>query len=163
MFLPTRDTVPIVPFCAEKDDIARIKGGGVEMKSRPPLWYTLQAVLSWILEEVLLAAFILWLLPHFFNINLPLWGLAILMLALAVYSGVMYRIGRQTFYIRPKVAAENIIGSEGIVARPLAPEGLVKVQGVLWKAICNESELGVGDEVEVVGMEGLKLIVRPKV
>jgi membrane-bound serine protease (ClpP class) len=84
------------------------------------------------------------------------------MIALAVYSGVMYRIGRQTFYIRPKVAAENIIGSEGIVTRPLTPEGYVKVQGVLWKAKCNGFELGVGDEVEVVGMEGLKLIVRPK-
>jgi len=132
------------------------------MKTRPPLWYTLQAVLSSILEEILLVAAVLWLLPHFFNVNIPLWGLAILMIALAIYSGVMYRFGRQTFFIRPKVAAENIIGSEGIVTRPLAPEGYIKVQGVLWKAICNESELGVGDEVEVVGMEGLRLIVKPK-
>ena len=132
------------------------------MKSRPPLLYTLQAVLSWILEEILLAAFVLWLLPHFFNINLPLWGLAILMLALAILSGVMYRVGRRTFFIRPKVAAENIIGSVGTVTRRLTPEGYVKVQGVLWKAICNGLELGVGDEVEVVGMEGLKLVVKPK-
>ncbi len=132
------------------------------MKTRPPLWYTLQAVLSWMLEEILLAAVVLWLLPHFFNINIPLWGLVILMVALAIYSGVMYRVGRQTFYIRPKVAADNIIGSEGRVTKPLAPDGYVKVQGVLWKAICNESELGVGDEVEVVGIEGLKLIVKPK-
>jgi len=132
------------------------------MKSRPPLWYTLQAVLSWVLEEILLAAIVLWLLPHFFNINMPLWGLAILMLALAAYSGFMYRVGRQTFFIRPKVAAENIIGSEGTVTKPLAPEGYVKVQGVLWKAICNDLELGVGDEVEVVGMEGLRLVVKPK-
>ena len=132
------------------------------MKTRPPLWYTLQAVLSWILEEILQAAVVLWLLPHFFNINMPLWGLAILMTALAIYSGVMYRFGRQTFFIKPKVAADNIIGSEGRVTKPLAPEGCVKVQGVLWKAICNESELGVGDEVEVIGIEGLRLIVKPK-
>ena len=132
------------------------------MKTRPPLWYTLQAVLSWILEEILLAAIVLWLLPHFFNINMPLCGLAILMTGLAIYSGVMYRVGRQTFYIRPKVAADNIIGSEGRVTKPLAPEGYVKVQGVLWKAICNESELEMGTEVEVVGMEGLRLIVKPK-
>jgi membrane-bound serine protease (ClpP class) len=131
------------------------------MKPRPPLWYTLQAVLSWMLEEILLAAFVLWLLPHF-NVNIPLWGLAIMMIALAIYSGVMYRIGRQTFFIRPKVAADNLIGSEGRVTSPLAPDGYVKVQGVLWKAICNESELGVGDEVEVIGMEGLRLIVKPK-
>jgi membrane protein implicated in regulation of membrane protease activity len=131
------------------------------MKSRPPLWYTLQAVLSSVLEEILLAAVVLWLLPHF-NIKIPLWGLAILMLALAVYSGVMYRVGRQTFFIRPKVAAENIIGSEGSVTKPLSPEGYVKVQGVLWKATCNETKLEIGDEVLVVGMEGLRLIVKPK-
>jgi len=132
------------------------------VKSKPPLWYTLQAVLSWILEEILLAAAVLWLLPHFFNINIPLWGLAIMMIALAAYSGVMYRVGRQTFFLRPKVAAESIIGSEGIVTKPLAPEGYVKVQGVLWKAICHEPGLGVGDEVEVVDIEGLRLIVKPK-
>lgn len=132
------------------------------MKTRPPLWYTLQAVLSWMLEEILLAAVVLWLLPHFFNINIPLWGLVILMVALAIYSGVMYRVGRQTFFIRPKVAADNIIGSEGTVTKRLAPEGYIKVQGVLWKATCNEIELEIGDEVVVVGIEGLKLIVKPK-
>ena len=132
------------------------------MKTRPPVWYTLQAVLSWMLEEILLVVAVLWLLPHFFNINMPIWGLAILMAALAIYSGVMYRVGRQTFFIRPKVAADNIIGSEGRVTKPLAPEGYVKVQGVLWRAMCNERELVVGDEVEVIGIEGLRLIVKPK-
>jgi membrane protein implicated in regulation of membrane protease activity len=132
------------------------------MKTKPPLWYTMQAVLSWMLEEIALVAIVLWLLPNLFNINIPLWCLAILMVALAVYSGVMYRVGRQTFFIRPKVAAENIIGSEGVVTRPVAPEGYVKVQGVLWKATCNEIELEIGDEVVVVGMEGLRLIVRLK-
>jgi membrane protein implicated in regulation of membrane protease activity len=132
------------------------------MKTRPPLWYTLQAVLSWILEEILLVAVVMWLLPHFFNINTPLWVLAILMLALAVYSGVMYRFGRTTFFIKPKVAADNIIGSVGTVTKPLTPEGYVKVGGVLWKAKCRETELDVGEEVEVVGMEGLRLLVEPK-
>jgi membrane-bound serine protease (ClpP class) len=107
-------------------------------------------------------AVVVWLLPHLFDITVPLWGLAVLMLALAVYSGTMYRIGRQTFFMKPKVAAENIIGSRGTVTRRLAPEGYVKVQGVLWRAICKQSDLEIGDEVEVIGMEGLKLIVRPK-
>lgn len=130
------------------------------MKTRSPLWYTLQAVLSWMLEEIILAAVVLWLLPHYFNINIPLWGLAILMLALAAYSATMYRFGRQTFFIRPKVATENIIGSAGVVTKPLTPEGYVKVQGVLWKAICEEAELEAGDEVEVVAIEGLRLVVK---
>jgi membrane protein implicated in regulation of membrane protease activity len=132
------------------------------MKTKPPLWYTAQAILGWMLEEAILVAIVLWLLPQF-DVNLPLWVLAILMLALAVYSYVMYRVGRATFLIRPKVAAETVIGSRGKVTKRLAPEGYVKVQGVLWKAICVESELEVDDEVVVVGIEGLRLIVSPKV
>jgi len=129
------------------------------MKDRPPLWYTAQAILGWMIEEAILVAAVLWLLP-LFDINIPLWGLAILMAALAVHSFVMYRVGRPTFLIKPKVAAENIIGEEGRVTRRLAPEGYVKVKGVLWKAICDEAELEIGDEVVVVGIEGLRLIVK---
>jgi membrane protein implicated in regulation of membrane protease activity len=113
------------------------------------------------LEEVVLVAVVLWLLP-LFNINIPLWGLAILMVALAIYSYIMYRVGRSTFLMKPKVAAETIIGDDGKVTKRLAPEGYVKVQGVLWKATCVESELEAGDDVVVVDINGLRLIVSPK-
>jgi membrane protein implicated in regulation of membrane protease activity len=131
------------------------------MKSRLPIWYTAQAILGWMLEEAILVAAVLWLLP-LFNIDIPLWGLAILMVALAIYSYIMYRIGRSTFLMKPKVAAETIIGNDGKVTKRLAPEGYVKVQGVLWKATCVESELEVGDDVVVVDINGLRLIVSPK-
>ena len=131
------------------------------MKTKPPIWYTVQAILGWMLEEVVLVAVVLWLLP-LLNINIPLWGLAILMVALAVYSYVMYRVGSPTFLMKPMVAAETIIGNDGKVTKRLAPEGYVKVQGVLWKATCVESELEVGDDVVVVDINGLRLIVSPK-
>jgi membrane protein implicated in regulation of membrane protease activity len=113
------------------------------------------------LEEVILVAVVLWLLP-LFNINIPLWVLGILMVALAVYSYTMYRVGVPTFLMKPKVAAEAIIGNDGKVTKRLDPEGYVKVQGVLWKATCVESELEVGDDVVVVNIKGLRLIVSPK-
>ena len=131
------------------------------MKTKPPLWYTVQAILGWMLEEAILVAAVLWMLPQF-DVNLPLWVLGVLMAALAIYSYIMYRVGRSTFLIRPKVAAETVIGNGGKVTKRLAPEGYVKVQGVLWKATCVESELEVGDEVVVVGIEGLRLIVTTK-
>ncbi|MBM4446022.1 MAG: hypothetical protein FJ023_01550 [Chloroflexi bacterium] len=161
MFPPTRDTVRIVLIFVAKGDIMRSRGEP-EMKPKPPLWYKVQAVLGWMLEEAMLVAVVLWVLPHLFNINIPLRGLAILMAALAVHSYIMYRIGRPTFLMRPKVSAETIIGNEGKVTKRLAPDGYVKVQGVLWKATCAESELEVGDEIVVVNIEGLRLIVSPK-
>lgn len=131
------------------------------MKTKPPLWYTVQAIVGTVLEEVVLVAIVLWVLPHF-DIHIPLWGLAILMVGLAILSYVTYLIGKPTFILRPRVAPETIIGSEGKVVRPLAPEGYVKVQGVLWKAVCAESGLEAGDEIVVVGIDRLKLIVCPK-
>ncbi len=131
------------------------------MKTKPPIWYTVQAILGWMLEEAILVAVVLWLLP-LLSINLPLWVLGILMVALAVYSYTMYRVGVPTFLLKPKVAAETIIGNDGKVTKRLDPEGYVKVQGVLWKATCGESELEVGDDVVVVDIKGLRLIVSPK-
>ena len=121
----------------------------------------MQAILGWMIEEAILVAVVLWLMP-LFDIYIPLWGLAILMASLAVYSYIMYRVGKSTFLIRPRVAAEAIIGCEGKVTRRLAPGGYVKVQGVLWKATCDEAELEIDDEIVVVDIDGLKLIVSPK-
>ena len=128
------------------------------MKTKPPLWYTVQAIVGTILEEAALVAIVLWVLPYYFDIHIPLWGLIALVVAFAIFCYVTYRIGKPTFFLKPKVAPEAIIGKEGIVVKPLAPEGYVKVQGVLWKAICGESA-DVDDEVIVVELDGLKLIV----
>jgi len=132
-----------------------------KMKTKSVLWYTIYSIISTILEEVALAAIVLWGLPYF-NIHIPWWGLAMLMIALAVYSYIAYRIGKPTLTMKPLVSLETMIGSEGKVVTPLAPEGYVKVKGELWKASSTESELEVGDEVVVVGIDGLKLIVSGK-
>lgn len=133
----------------------------LNMKTKSVLWYTIYSIISTILEEVALAAIVLWGLPYF-NIHIPWWGLAMLMIALAAYSYIAYRIGKPTLTMKPLVSLETMIGSEGKVVTPLAPEGYVKVKGELWKASSTESELEVGDEVVVVGIDGLKLIVNRK-
>jgi len=120
-----------------------------------------QAIVGALFEQVLLVVAVLWLLPRF-GISLPLWLLAVLMLGLAVHSYIMYRVGRPTFSLKPKVAFENIIGAVGVVTRWRSSEGYVKVQGVLWKARCPEYGLKVGDEVVVTDVSGLSLVVVPK-
>ena len=128
------------------------------MRKRAPVWYTIQAIIGTLLEEAVVVAIVLYWLPQL-NVHIPLWGLIILVAVVAIISYVTYRIGRPTFFLRPRVALENIIGSEGKVVKLLAPEGYVKVQGVLWKARCTESQVEEGDEVMVVGTYGLKLVV----
>jgi membrane-bound ClpP family serine protease len=55
------------------------------------------------------------------------------------------------------VGPQTIVGTQGHVGR----DGLVSVNGELWKARDNEGEqLARGDEVEVVGIDGMELVVR---
>jgi membrane-bound serine protease (ClpP class) len=61
----------------------------------------------------------------------------------------------------PVLAGINstMIGERAAVRSPLAPQGTVWAQGALWQARSAEP-LEVGDEVEIVGVEGLTLVVR---
>jgi membrane protein implicated in regulation of membrane protease activity len=131
------------------------------MKTKTPLWYTVQAIVGTLVEEAALVIIVLWGLPHV-GIHVPWWGLAILMAGLAVVAYATYRIGKGTFAVRHKGALEALVGGEGKVVKPLAPVGYVKIRGELWKAVCEESKLEVGDKVIVVGVDGMMLIVRLK-
>jgi membrane-bound ClpP family serine protease len=56
-----------------------------------------------------------------------------------------------------------MLGAVGAVRRPLAPRGKVAVMGELWDAeTIDGSALGEGIEVEVVRVEGLRLVVAPR-
>jgi membrane-bound serine protease (ClpP class) len=61
--------------------------------------------------------------------------------------------------LHAKVAAETIIGKRGVVTTPVDPVGTVQVESELWTAVADEP-IGPGEEVEVVGLEGLKARIR---
>lgn len=66
---------------------------------------------------------------------------------------------------RPTATGRGLLlGAAGVVRRPLAPRGLVHVQGELWDATLRPGggeELPVGELVIVTGVSGLRLTVRP--
>ena len=63
---------------------------------------------------------------------------------------------------RVRMGQEKLLGAVGVARTALTPEGMVYVQGEMWSA---EAEGGTaireGDRVTVVGVEGLRLRVRP--
>lgn len=62
---------------------------------------------------------------------------------------------------RPSMTgSEGMVGLVGIVRVPLAPRGKVFVRGELWDALSQEPAQP-GDPVEVIGIEGLTLHVKP--
>lgn len=127
---------------------------------RSVLNYTIYSVIGTVLEVAILLAIVLWGLPYM-DINIPWWGLTLMVAILLAYSYYTYRAGRNALQKKLMHDLENLVGSEAVVATPLNPTGYIKVRGELWKAV-SESPLQTGDEVVITGTEGLKYTVMPK-
>ncbi len=62
---------------------------------------------------------------------------------------------------RPATGKESLIGARATVRRALEPEGMVFVEGELWRARSLAGPVPAGQTVRVVDMEGLTLLVEP--
>ena len=117
------------------------------------------AIVSTSLEEVAIVAIWRWLLPEF-GIYLPFSVLIGVMVAWAVFAVALFVFTTRTLKKQTVVGLPTMIGSRGKVASSLAPEGLVRIRGELWGATSAEGNVDKDEEVEVVGEDGLKLVVR---
>ena len=102
-------------------------------------------------------AVVLWLLPRA-AINIPLWGLILMTIALGTYNYINYRLGKKALTKKPMISPD--IGSRGRTATPISPTGYVRVNGELWPASSN-STIDAGEEIAVVGIEGMTLLIIP--
>ncbi len=119
------------------------------------------AIISTSLEEAALVVIVLWGLPRL-GIHIPLAGLIALMVAWGVFSVTIYRMGSRALRRKPIPGLSAMTGSKGKVLSPLAPQGVIKIKGELWEAKSAGRRIAVGEEVTVVGQDGLKLTVRKR-
>ncbi len=81
-------------------------------------------------------------------------GLVLLTVTLILYAAIR---GQR----RPVVSGpEALVGMTGTVRQDLSPEGMVFVDGALWRARSEEGTIPAGEPVEVISIEGLLLHVR---
>jgi len=116
------------------------------------------AIFSTLLEEAALVVIVLWGLPQL-GIHIPLWGLIALMVAWGAYAIITYRMGSRALRRKPEILLP-LIGSQGKVVSPLTPKGLVRIKGELWQATSAGGNIDTGEEVTVVGQDGLKLVCK---
>jgi membrane-bound ClpP family serine protease len=119
--------------------------------------YTVLTIVTSLLEEAALATVVLWLLPRL-EINIPLWGLIIMMIALGVYNDITYQLGMKALIKQPVISPD--IGSRGRTTTPISPKGYVRIKGELWQA-SSSSTIDAGVEIAVVGMNGMTLLISP--
>ena len=78
-----------------------------------------------------------------------------LIMALILYAGVKAQ------FRRVKTGKEALIGARGLATTDLKPKGEVRVMSEFWEATAKDATIDAGQEVEVVGMEGMTLVVKP--
>ena len=116
------------------------------------------AIVSTFLEEVALVVIWRWGLPHF-DIYIPMSVLIGVMVAWGIYAITTFQIVSWTLRRKGVAGLPTMVGCRGRVVSPLAPEGMVSIKSELWGAKSDEGNIGKGEEVMVVGQDGLKLIV----
>jgi len=61
---------------------------------------------------------------------------------------------------RPATGSEGLIGQVGMVRTPVDPDGQVFVRGEIWRAVSEDGRIGEGEQVRIVGVDGLTLRVK---
>ena len=123
---------------------------------------TLLIVLFLLVDEVVVVLIVFFVLRNL-GVNLPLWVLILLLVGVAAFSMIFYRFIAPVLKKKPLTGRETMIGLEGKAVTPLTPEGFIKVRGEFWKASStDDTAINNDEEVTVVGLEGLKLLVRCK-
>jgi membrane protein implicated in regulation of membrane protease activity len=117
--------------------------------------YTVLAITTGLLEQAALVAVVLWLLPRA-AINIPIWGLVLMMIALGIYNYANYRLGKKALTKKPMISPD--IGSRGRAATPISPTGYVRVNGELWRA-SSKVTIDAGEGIVVVGIDGMTLLI----
>jgi membrane protein implicated in regulation of membrane protease activity len=119
--------------------------------------YTAFTLATTLVEEAALAAVVLWLLPRI-GVNIPIWGLVVMMVALASYASVNYRLNTKALARKPLNWPEA--GSRGRTTTPVSSRGYVRVDGELWQA-SSDSAIEADEEVAIVGRKGMTLLISP--
>lgn len=117
------------------------------------------AVASTSAEEFLIYALWRWLLPEW-DITLPVAALIAAMVAWGIFSVSLFIFTTKTLKRQVPVGLPSMVGTSGKAASRLAPEGLVRIKSELWVATTETGDIKKGENIEVVGEDGLRLVVR---
>ena len=120
--------------------------------------FALFCLVTAIIEEAVLIAGLLWLLPQF-GISIPIWLFVVLVLVWTAWSYLTYWLGKGVIGKPPAVGPEAMVGTICQTTTPLCPKGYVQVGIELWRACSISGDIDAGVEVVIVGMKGLTLFV----
>jgi len=119
----------------------------------------LLAIISTIAEEIGILVIGLWLFP-LINVHIPWPVILAIMVVWLGWSVFTYRKGTRALSHQPLPGMAGMVGSVGIVAQPLRPDGLARINGELWHCRAASGHIETGARVKVIKQDGLKLLVQ---
>ena len=120
--------------------------------------YIIFNIATGLLKGAVLLSIVFWLLP-IWGINIPIWGLALIIIAFLAYEIVTFKLGRRALERKPVIWSQAIVGRFGKATTDLKPDGYVRVDGELWRAYSDDTSINEGDDIVVVEMNKLTLRV----
>jgi len=98
--------------------------------------------------------------PSFVRVPVPLIVGTSIATGAIFFAIMIFAVRAQLIPVR--MGSESLVGKTGVARTKLAPSGIVLLGGEQWTAMLVEGEepLPAGARVEVVSLQGLKLIVR---
>ncbi len=63
---------------------------------------------------------------------------------------------------RPTTGREGLVGQVAVARSDLDPKGTVFLKGELWQAMAEHANVKKGEEVEITGVDGFKLLVKAR-
>ena len=87
-------------------------------------------------------------------------ALAATLFIVAAIIVLIFAAGFKAQFTRVRTGKEALIGAKGIATTDLKPKGEIRVMSEFWEARTEGSEISSGQEVEVLGMDGMTLLVK---
>ena len=123
-----------------------------------PTWfrYLLFQIPGWCM-----AALVLLLLGHYRMISFL--GALICLGAWMLKDLLLYPWLRSAYEISTRTGSKTLIGYKGVAESLLAPDGLIRVRGELWRAVAIPRDVVIqtGIAVEIIDANGMTVFVRP--
>ncbi|MFQ3664220.1 MAG: NfeD family protein, partial [Chloroflexaceae bacterium] len=94
------------------------------------------------------------------GVGVALWAIALVVLLLIAFAATGVYLVLRTRGTPVTTGQEGLVGRLAEVRKRLEPEGLVFVEGALWRAISEDGEVEPGEWVRVTGVYDLRLTVR---
>ena len=119
-----------------------------------------EPLLALVDEIAIIMAIIILILLFLGGSGLISWNTIIIIITILAVSLTLLAIAvLKVHRRRPAVGTEAMIGLRGTVVEDLDPEGLILIEGELWKARARSKAIKKGSKVRVVGVRGIILEV----